>query len=156
MIQYKKKHDNAQEPIQATDMAAGVDLHAAEILRDTKHEFWVDTGVAFDIPQGIFGDLRARSSVSETGLVLANGAGVIDPDYTGTVQFRFYKIGRCVWVDHIDDVDPRFYPAVPKTYEIGDRVGQVVFQPYLNADLEETGHLSDTARGEDGFGSTGK
>lgn len=93
MIQYKKKHDNAQEPIQATDMAAGVDLHAAEILRDTKHEFWVDTGIAFDIPQGIFGDLRARSSVSETGLFLANGAGVIDPDYTGTVQFRFYKFG---------------------------------------------------------------
>lgn len=155
MIQYKRKHDNAQEPIQATDMAAGVDLHAAEILRDTKHELWVDTGIAFDIPQGIFGDLRARSSVSETGLVLANGAGVIDPDYTGTVQFRFYKIGRCVWVDHIDGVDPRFYPAVPKTYEIGERVGQVVFQPYLNADLEETDALSDTARGDNGFGSTG-
>lgn len=155
MIQYKRKHDNAQDPIQATDMAAGVDLHAAEILRDTKHELWVDTGIAFDIPQGIFGDLRARSSVSETGLVLANGAGVIDPDYTGTVQFRFYKIGRCVWVDHLEDVEPRFYPAEPTKYRIGDRVGQVVFQPYLNADLEETDALSDTDRGEGGFGSTG-
>lgn len=58
-------------------------------------------------------------------------------------------------MDHIDDVDPRFYPAVPKTYEIGERVGQVVFQPYLNAGFEETDALSDTARGDNGFGSTG-
>jgi dUTP pyrophosphatase len=155
MIQYKKKHDNARDPVQATDMAAGVDLRAAEIVRDTKHELWLDTGIAFDIPEGIYGDLRARSSVSETGLFLANGAGVIDPDYTGTVQFRFYKIGRCVWVNDIEKVKPRFYTAEPKKYQVGDRVGQVVFQPYLNADLEETDALSDTARGEDGFGSTG-
>lgn len=155
MIQYKKKHGNAQDPVQASDMAAGIDLHVAEVLRDTTHEFWVDTGVAFDIPQGIFGDLRARSSVSKMGLFLANGAGVIDPDYTGTVQFRFYKSGHCVWIDDIEGVEPNYYPSEPAKYEVGERVGQVVFQPYLDADLKQSDSLSDTARGESGFGSTG-
>ena len=157
MINFTLKHENAQEPVRGSEMAAGWDLHAAEILRDTPHEFWVDTGVAFEIPYGMFGDLRARSSVSEAGLILANGAGVLDADYRGTIQFRFYKIGRTVQTDYeVSGVQFRgTYPAEPKTYDVGDRVGQIIFQSYYNGELNRQDELSETTRGTGGFGSTG-
>lgn len=156
MINYKLEHENAKAPVQASNMAAGFDLWAAEILRNNQREFWVDTGVAFDLPQGMFGDLRARSSVSETGLILANGAGVLDPDYTGTVQFRFYKVGTMEEkkIDANAHLPQGPYPVGAKTYAIGERVGQIVFQPYASPDLTEVGEIEETERGSSGFGST--
>jgi len=148
-------------PIRGSMDAAGFDVHAAEILRDTEREFWVDTGVAFDIPRGMYGDCRARSSVSEMGMMLANGAGVIDSDYTGTVQFRFYKIGSMAYLDEIDGYERDVfgdgpYPVRAKTYDVGDRVGQIIFKPHYDGPLGHTDDVGTTERGEGGFGSTGK
>ena len=158
MIRYSLKHENAQEPVRGSNWAAGFDLHAAEKIRDTKHELWYDTGVAFAIPSGMYGDLRARSSVSEMGLTLANGAGVIDADFRGTIQFRFYKIGqtrRKEWSAGGEEYEG-YFPAGPSKYEVGDRVGQIVITPCYKGEIDEAEKLSDTSRGQGSFGSTGQ
>jgi dUTP pyrophosphatase len=154
MIKYELKHENAQAPVRGSDHAAGYDFHAAECIRNTRYELWYDTGVAVQIPHGYFGDLRARSSVSKTGLFLANGAGVVDSDFRGTIQFRFYKLGRT----EVPDLETfhNAYPKEPILYDVGDRIGQLIVQKhYSNHGLCEVDALSDTNRGEGGFGSTG-
>lgn len=138
-LQYKLTHPDAEPPQRGYSTAAAFDLYAAEIQKETEHQIWYETGVAFNIPDGYFGDARARSSVSETGLIQANAAGIVDPDYTGTIQFRFYK------------VDPTGDIYVP-----GDRVGQIMFSPYYDGDIEQVEELPDTKRGDSGFGSTGR
>jgi len=158
MIKYELTHENAKSPVKGTESAAGYDLHAAEILRDTEAELWIDTGVAFQIPRGYFGDLRARSSVSETGLILANGAGVVDSDYRGTIQFRFYKVGvRSELIEAestIQKCGDNYHWT--SSYEVGDRIGQIIFQQHHSAHaLYEVDDLSETTRGTGGFGSTG-
>lgn len=139
VLQYKLIHPNAKPPERGYGTAAAFDLYAAEIEKETEHQIWYETGVAFNIPNGLFGDARARSSVSETGLIQANAAGIVDPDYTGTIQFRFYK------VDPTGDI-----------YDVGDRVGQILFSPYYDGEIREIDELPDTKRGDSGFGSTGR
>ena len=139
VLQYKLEHENAQPPVRAYGTAAAFDLYAAEVQKETEHQIWYETGVAFNIPDGFFGDARARSSVSDAGLIQCNAAGIVDPDYTGTIQFRFYKI------------DP-----TKELYEVGDRVGQILFSPYFSGGFERVEELPDTKRGDSGFGSTGK
>lgn len=88
-----------------------------------------------------WGDLRPRSSVHKTEMVLANSCGVLDRNYRGEVKAFFYKVGKHV-----------------KPYEVGDRILQLII---TNADPEEVefvevDDLEETNRGIGGFGSTGK
>lgn len=139
VLEYKLEHPNARPPERVLSTAAAFDLYAAEIQEETEHQIWYETGVAFNIPDGFFGDARARSSVFEAGFIQANAAGIVDPDYTGTIQFRFYK------------VDP-----TGDFYEVGDRVGQILFSSYYDGDIKQVEELPDTKRGDSGFGSTGR
>jgi dUTP pyrophosphatase len=155
--------NNAQPPEKMTDGAAGFDFYAEEIIKETPRLIWYRTGYGVRIPRGHFGDLRARSSVSKTGLILANGAGVVDPDYQGEIQFRFYKNERdelpaheTEFPDYVLDGQP--YIRKTDVYEPGDRIGQLILVPFRNdytgvtvvEDFKES-----TERGEGGFGSTG-
>jgi len=136
--------ENAKPPKRMSNKAVGFDFYAEEIIRETKTDIWYRTGYGVNIPDDCFGDLRARSSVSGTGLFLANGAGVIDPDYQGEVQFRFYKARTF-------DLD---------LYEPGDRIGQLIVVPAATRRFTGVEVVEDfnetTERGEDGFGSTNK
>lgn len=152
--------DNAQPPRRMSEGAVGFDFEAEEIIKETQYSVWYRTGYGVQIPNGYFGDLRARSSVSETGLILANGAGIIDPDYRGEVQFRFYKAAsyphvkksgmKVRWVERKNSVD---------LYEPGDRIGQLVIVPQATGQFSGVSVVDDfeddTTRGEGGFGSTG-
>lgn len=100
----------------------------------------IDTGVAFEIPEGFFGHVVPRSSLGKRRLVIANTCGVIDSDYRGTVKMNLVNMGNT------DQVIDNF-----------ERLCQMVVIPHYNPnDLEVVDELEDTERGTGGFGSTGK
>lgn len=145
--------ENAKPPEKMTDGAVGFDFYAEEIIREDPHSIWYRTGYGVNIPDGYYGDLRARSSVSETGLMLANGAGVIDTDYQGEVQFRFYKLMP-------DQIIEQILNEKVDKYEPGERIGQLIIVPQVTQKFDGVSVVEEfqkeTKRGEDGFGSTGK
>ena len=98
-----------------------------------------DTGLSMEIPEGHVGLLFPRSSVSKTNLVLANSVGVVDSGYRGPVKLRFKELSG---------------PPGGR-YKTGDRVGQIIIIPIPNFEFEQVEELSNTDRGEGGFGSTG-
>lgn len=137
-IKFKKLNQNAVIPKQGTAGAAGFDLTAVSIEKnETMLKY--DTGIAVEIPPGYVGLAFPRSSVCKTGLSLANSVGVIDSDYRGSISFVFYRPAVCI---------------VP--YWPGDRIGQLVIVPIPEVEFVEAEELSETERGEGGYGSTGK
>lgn len=84
-------------------------------------------------------DFRPRSSIYKTGMVLCNSCGTIDESYRGEVCAYFYHV----------------MPNMPR-YKVGDKIGQIKLGTTLPLEFEEVDKLSDTERGEGGFGSTGK
>ena len=138
-IRFKKLHHAAVMPKRATDGAAGFDLTAVTCKYGDNGKVFYDTGIAVEIPAGYVGLVFQRSSVYKTGLSLCNAVGVIDADYRGSIQFVFrINYGSC------------------SPYQVGDRIGQIVFVPIPKVELVESAELSETARGMGGYGSTGK
>ena len=142
-IYVKKLTPTARMPERAHDDDAGADVYA-----DSKHLLYVDydvisygTGLAFAVPDGYWMDLRPRSSVYKTGLMLANGVGTIDAGYRGEVKAVFNTIWR------------------NNPYNVGDKIAQLVVMPNVsprNVEFVEVDELpSENDRGG-GFGSTGK
>lgn len=142
-IQIKRMSDTAQLPYRGSREAAGYDLFAdvAEAVAVHPHETkMISTGVAVAIPEGYFGGVFARSGLSaKEGLRPANCTGVVDSDYRGTVMVALHNDGETVRY-----VQPQ------------QKIAQLVVMPYLAAEFTEVEKLPDTARGEGGFGSTGK
>ena len=137
-IKFKKMNPNAVIPKRGTIGAAGFDLTAIGLeVMETTLKF--DTGIAVEIPPGYVGLVFPRSSICKTGLSLANSVGVIDSDYRGSISFVFYK--GPTWIE---------------PYSYGDRIGQLVIMPIPEVEFVEAEELSETERGEGGYGSTGK
>ena len=135
MSKYKLEHKDARKPKRGSPGAAGFDLTCVSSREWRPGIIEYDTGVSVEIDPGFVGILCPRSSVSNYDLQLCNSVGVIDSDYRGTIKLRFKQTGD-------------------KIYAIGERVGQIIFVPYDDFDLEETDELSDTERGDGGFGSS--
>lgn len=142
-INIKKMHPDAIIPKYAKDGDAGLDLVATTMNVIREHSTGISdkvvygTGLAFEIPKGYVGLLFPRSSVSKKHLTLANSVGVLDSGYRGEVSFVFKKDG---W----------------NQYDVGDRIGQIIIIPHPEVEFKEVDELSETERGEGGFGSTGK
>jgi dUTP pyrophosphatase len=123
--------------------AAGLDLASAaseSITISPGERAAVPTGLALEIPPGFEGQVRPRSGLARKhGITLPNAPGTIDSDYRGEVLVLLLNTGRDPFV-----VSP------------GDRIAQLVIAPVVIATLEEVSDLSDTARGEGGFGHTGR
>jgi len=98
------------------------------------------TGLTVEIPEGYVGLIFARSGLAlKEGLCLANGVGVIDSDYRGEIKVALMSTsGQLV------------------TVRPGDRIAQLMILPVPRVSFEEAEALSDTVRGEGGFGSTGR
>lgn len=143
-IKVKKLHPEAVMPKRACEGDAGYDLTAVsvDVERLSPAIFLVTyhTGLAFEIPDGMFGDVRPRSSIYKTGMFMSNSCGVIDSGYRGEVLAKFYSA--------TDDMS--------KLYKVGDRIAQIIFTGLPSTSLEQTDELSDTARGKGGYGSTGR
>ena len=143
-LKIKKLRDGARIPCRATDGAAGMDLYACldEPLTLAPGQLAVvPTGIAIELPDNSCAAfLYARSGLGvKHGICLSNGVGVIDSDYRGEV---------CAGLCNVSDK--------PYVIEPGERVCQMVIAPVLLLEIAEVEELSDTDRGEGGFGSTGK
>ena len=142
-IEIKKTRPGATLPRYSSDLAAGADLYACtdgEVRILPGETVLIPTGIAAAIPAGYAGFVFARSGLSvKMGLAPANKVGVIDADYRGEILVALYNQSGQV-----------------RLVRGGDRIAQLVILPVPTADFIEVGELPDTARGEGGFGSTGK
>ena len=142
-IQVKKLRKDAILPTAGSAYAAGYDLYACmdapvEILPHCTEK--IGTGLSVAVPEGWFGAIFARSGLAtKQGLRPANCVGVCDSDYRGEYIIALHNDGEKAQV-----ISP------------GDRIAQLVILPCVNAEFEEEEALSDTERGNGGFGSTGK
>ncbi len=142
-IRVKKLHPAAKLPTYGSLEAAGADLYAC--LEETVtiapgETCFVPTGIALEVPKGCAGLVYARSGLAcKRGLAPANKVGVVDSDYRGEVKVALHNHG-----------------ILPQTVEPGERVAQFIITPVLTPAYEEAEDLSDTGRGDGGFGSTGK
>ncbi|HVY39638.1 MAG TPA: dUTP diphosphatase [Polyangia bacterium] len=141
-VRFVKLRPGASAPRYMSEGAAGMDLASAApepITIPPGGRAAVPTGLAFEIPAGFEGQVRARSGLARKfGIGLPNAPGTIDADYRGEVAVLLVNWGSEPFV-----VNP------------GDRVAQLVIAPVAIAELEEVAELSDTARGAGGFGHTG-
>ena len=142
-VKIKKLNPNAVIPTYAKPGDGGMDLVATSIISDTPEQITYGMGVALEIPEGFVGLVFPRSSVRNTDLSLSNCVGVIDSKYRGELQATFNKKN----VAHIDG---------GYIYMVGDRVAQIMILPYPPIEFKEVEELSNSERGEGGFGSTGK
>lgn len=141
-VNVKKLHPKASLPVYGTEFSAGADLHACldePVTIQPNETKLISIGIAMELPVGYAGLVYARSSLaSKRGLAPANKVGVVDCDYRG----EFF-------------VPLRNHGDVPQTVQHGDRIAQMILTPYLTANFVEAEELSQTQRGEGGFGSTG-
>ena len=138
-VKIKKLSKNSVLPTYSKDGDAGLDLTViSEEWNEDNSIVTYDTGLAIEIPKGHVGLLFPRSSIYKTSLDLTNAVGVIDSSYRGSIMFKFR------------------YVEEGMVYDVGDRVGQLIILPYPHIEFEEVDELSETDRGEGGYGSTGK
>jgi len=142
-VKVKKLTELAALPKKSTNGSAGWDLVATNITTEVNEvgELIIvyHTGLAIEIPEGYVGLLFPRSSVSKKPLDMCDSVGVIDSDYRGEVCAKFRST----------------VTVVPSLYKVGERVCQLVIFPIPDIQFEESEELSETDRGEGGFGSTG-
>lgn len=130
-------------PTKGSKYAAGYDLYAAtdyDITIPPHQTIKIDTGISIELPQNTFGAIYPRSGLAtKQGLRPANCVGVIDEDYRGPVIVALHN-------------DTNEYQIVPAH----SRIAQLIISPYITETFNVVDKLSDTDRGDGGFGSTGK
>ena len=143
VVKILKLNDDVVLPSYQTEGAAGMDLCAflsePLTLKPLERKL-IPTGLKMELPQGYEAQVRPRSGMSiKHGITLINCVGTIDEDYRGEL---------CVPVVNISSEN--------FTINNGDRIAQMVISPVTKADIKVVSEISDTQRGERGFGSTGK
>ena len=142
-MKIKRLNDKAIIPLRADEGSAGYDLYICddgETLIEPHTTIMLSTGWAMEIPEGYVGLIFARSGLaSKKSLAPANCVGVIDSTYRGEVKIPLHNYGE-----------------VSRMVSCGERVAQLVIMPYIAPDIEIVRELSDTERGEGGFGHTGE
>ena len=152
-VKIKKLNPNAVIPSYAKSGDAGMDLVATSIIKDTPEQITYGMGIALEIPEGFVGLVFPRSSVRKTGLQLSNSVGVIDSGYRGELQATFNKL---FGTERMYDETKNTEDTSINFYKVGDRIAQIMIIPYPPIEFKEVDELSDSERGEGGFGSTGK
>lgn len=139
-VKIKKLNSDVVIPTYAKFGDAGMDIIATSIINEETFQITYGTGLAMEIPEGFVGLVFPRSSIRKYDLSLTNCVGVIDSGYRGEIQATFRKEKG----------------VASKKYEVGDRIAQIMIIPHPLVEFEEVEELSNTERGEGGFGSTGK
>ena len=134
-----KLDDGAYMPERAHQTDAGLDLRTREaFVLWPGHHHTFDTGVHLAIPHGYFGHVESKSGLNVNASVVSCG-GIIDENYTGSIAVKLYNFGKH---DHV--------------FIAGDKIAQLIIQPYLAPEMELVDELPETDRGDNGFGSTGR
>jgi len=142
-IRVKILREGAKLPTYGTAEAAGADLYACLDETVSIHPGetkFIPTGIALEVPKGCAGLIYARSGLAcKQGLAPANKVGVVDSDYRGEIIVALHNHGTMV-----------------RTVENGERIAQFVITPVLQPVYQVVQNLTESLRGEGGFGSTGK
>ena len=128
----------------AKDGDAGIDLIATSKWIDEYGNVCYGTNRAFEIPKGYVGLLFPRSSNAKKDLLLSNSVGILDSGYRGEVMLKF---------KNTITASGQYFEC--DTYNIKDRIGQIIILPYPQIEFEEAEELSETERNTGGYGSTG-
>ena len=142
-IKVKKLNEFAKLPTRGSKYAAGYDLYAA--IADEKtiaphSTIKVGTGLSFELPEGTFAAIYARSGIAtKRGLRPANCTGICDSDYRGE-----YIVALHNDTDETQSIEP------------GERIAQMILLPYIEMEFNEVDELSNTERGTEGFGGSGR
>ncbi len=138
-IRVKRLDEELPLPSYQTDGSSGLDLYSSENCILPKGDFrMIPTGIAFEIPPGYEGEVRARSGLAaKFGIGVLNSPGTIDSDYRGEVKVILFNFGK-------------------EDFEIkkGNRIAQLVFARVEKVVLLEKDELDSTKRENGGFGST--
>lgn len=141
-IKITKLNATAVLPSYQTAGAAGMDIHACldgPIMLQPMERRMIPTGIAIAVPDGFEAQIRARSGLSiKHGITTVNGVGTVDADYRGEVGVLLVNLGQ-----------------EPFQITHGMRIAQMVIAKYERAVWVQSDGLDQTARGSDGFGSTG-
>lgn len=139
----KRMDKRAILPTYGTKYSAGADLYALldeDLVIAPSETILVHTGICMEIPTGLVGLVFARSGLAtKKGLAPANKVGVIDSDYRGEIMVPLHN-----------------HTKEEKVIKHGERIAQIIFMPYIMEQFDEVDELSETIRGEGGFGSTGR
>ncbi|XP_066262534.1 deoxyuridine 5'-triphosphate nucleotidohydrolase [Euwallacea similis] len=138
VLKYTKVIPEAFPPTKGSEKAAGYDLKSAvNVVVPARGKYLVDTGLKIELPEGCYGRIAPRSGLAVKNFIDV-GAGVVDEDYRGVL--------KVVLFNHSDT-----------NFEVkkGDRVAQLICEKIYYPQLEEVEELTQTQRGEGGFGSTG-
>lgn len=141
-LKVKRLSEKAVLPIRAHISDAGYDLTATRITTEINEcgqlTLVYHTDIAIELPEGYFAVVVSRSSIAKKSIYLTNCIGVIDNGYRGEIMGKFRST---------TDV-------VPAVYKEGERFAQLIILPMLTFDVEEVETLTETDRGEGGYGST--
>ena len=130
--------EGAKMPVRAHPTDAGMDLFCREdfVLWPGGHHTF-DTGVHMEIPHWYFGKIESKSGLNVNDSIVSCG-GIIDENYTGSIAVKLYNFGKR-----------------DKVFKAGQKIAQIIIQPYAAPELELVDELAETDRGSNGFGSTG-
>ncbi len=141
-VRIKKLDERATIPTYGTQFSAGADLYAVtdnDVIIPPHETVLIHTGLSIEVPEGYAGLIYARSGLaSKKGLAPANKVGVVDSDYRGEVMVALHNHGD-----------------KEQSVSHGERIAQFVIAPFLKAEFTLCDELTETVRGEGGFGSTG-
>jgi dUTP pyrophosphatase len=140
IVKVKKLDPNAVIPSYSKVGDAGMDLTITREIENTSFSVSYGFGISMEIPKNFVGLVFPRSSVRNQDLILSNCVGVIDSGYRGELQATFKK------TQGLDSIK----------YKVGERGAQIIILPYPQVKMVESDELSNTERGDGGFGSTGK
>ncbi|MGE9515754.1 MAG: dUTP diphosphatase [Solitalea-like symbiont of Acarus siro] len=136
-------NSNNDLPSYETHGAAGMDLRAylpnSSVVINSMERKLINTGIKMEIPKGYEGQIRPRSGLAlKSGITVLNTPGTIDSDFRGEIQILLINLSQ-----------------EPFTVNNGDRIAQIVFSKYESATLSLSNQLSDSKRGDQGYGHTG-
>ena len=138
-VKLKKLNENVKLPVYAKTGDAGLDIKATRIESENNYSITYGTDLCIEVPFGYVGLIFPRSSIRNYDLSLSNCVGVVDSGYRGEIMATFKKT----------KLDGMYY-------DVDDKIMQIIILPYPSIEFEFTDELSETERGEGGFGHTGK
>ncbi|MBU2512122.1 dUTP pyrophosphatase [bacterium] len=129
-------------PVKAHSDDSGLDLTLIKVIEKRDNLFFFDTGVSVEPPPGYYTELFPRSSIYKTDFMMTNSVGVIDAGYRGILYLPMRYLGKGDGLSEAENL-------------IGTRVAQLILKKLEPFEIEIVGDLSNSERGEKGFGSSG-
>jgi dUTP diphosphatase len=141
-LKIKCHYPDMPKPIRANGSDSGLDLSLIKVIEKRDNIFFFDTGVSIEPPAGYYTELYPRSSIYKHDFIMTNSVGIIDTGYRGILYMPMRYLGNG---DGLADAQKL----------VGTRIGQLILKRLEDFELDMVENLSDSERGENGFGSSG-